>query len=445
MRQILQINTRDIGGGAEKWAWEMLKVCREKGVESHLVVREKRSTNPEVIEIPGARRKVPWARICWYLYNQIAPFENRLPAVKKARYLLHTLAGGWAEIEKQLGREVFDYPGSRQLLNLVPGRPDMIHAHNLHGWYFDLNYLARLSQQIPVGITLHDEWLLTGHCSYSFDCLRWEKGCGHCPYLDTYPAIARDGTAHTWKHKHQIYQKAHFFITTPSQWLMDRVKRSMLASFQSQIIPYGIDLSIYHPADRQAARAALDLPQDTTVLLFVANHLKTSQFKDFAILQQVIARLALQIPPKSKLMLLTLGNEASDVQPGHIPVRHLPYEPDPVNVARFYQAADIFLHPARVDNFPLTIMETMACGTPVIASAVGGIPEQIIHGKTGYLAPAGDAEAFANQIQDLITDHDKCKVMGDYAASEAARRFDLSRQTTAYLDWYQDIITNEHR
>jgi hypothetical protein len=60
-------------------------------------------------------------------------------------------------------------------------KPDIVHCHNLHGEYFDLHALDWLSARVPVVITMHDAWLLSGHCVHSLGCGRWETGCGKCP------------------------------------------------------------------------------------------------------------------------------------------------------------------------------------------------------------------------------------------------------------------------
>src|SRR3990172_6801419 len=84
------------------------------------------------------------------------------------------------------GREDFNFPGTAALLEL-PGRtPDALHLHNLHGGYFDLRALPALTARVPAVLSLHDAWLLSGHCAHSFDCGRWETGCGECPALWIY-------------------------------------------------------------------------------------------------------------------------------------------------------------------------------------------------------------------------------------------------------------------
>ena len=112
-------------------------------------------------------------------------------------------------------------------------------------------------------------------------------------------------------------------------------------------------------------------------------------------------------------------------------------------IARYYHAADVHVHAAKSDTFPNTVIEARACGTPTVATAVDGIPEQVEEGRTGFLVPAGDAAAMARRIVQLLVNDDLRAQMGVAAAETAARLFDLRVQVETYLDWYQQIIERQ--
>jgi len=141
-------------------------------------------------------------------------------------------------------------------------------------------------------------------------------------------------------------------------------------------------------------------------------------------------------------LCIALGETAPSEQIGDIEIRFVPYQKDPEQVARFYQAADIYIHPARAETFPTTIIEALACGTPVVASAVGGIPEQVAVGRTGFLVPVGDAGAMAERVLELLADEGLRLRMGREAAEDAARRFGVERMVGEYLEFYK-LILNE--
>jgi len=437
---ILQLSTHDLGGGAEKVAWNLFQTYRVRGHQSHLAVGHKRTDDVDVLEIPRLDQAPPWAHICWVLHGRLAPLENRVRGVWRLRYWLRLLAQGQPAWDRIRGREDFNYPGSRQLLQLELKKPEIIHAHNLHGGYFDLRFLPALSREIPMVMTLHDEWTYTGHCAHALDCERWRSGCGQCPDLTIYPAIERDATAWNWQRKQRIYRRSRLYVATPSQWLLDRVRQSILKPVEGRVIHNGVDLSVYHPADRHEVRAKLSLPLDAVILLFAAHGIK-SRFKDYETIRNAIAHLNLSDSALPRVLFLALGGqEAGSEKLGQVEVRTIPFQTDPLRVAQYFQAADIFLHAAHADTFPNTVLESLACGTPVIATAVGGIPEQIEEGETGFLVPPQDSVMMAQKIRYLLQDDALRQYMGLQAAAVAKRDFALERQADDYLRWYEEIL-----
>ena len=199
--RILQVNSHDIAGGASKIAWDLLAQYQARDYPAWLAVHYRFSDNPAVLQIPPTPpRPFLWTKLRYHLRRLM----GNLPGLRAVCDLLYQLPADNVELQKTNGREYFNYPGSRQLLKLPPKPPQIVHAHNLHGDYFDLRFLPELSQRTPTLLTLHDAWLLSGHCSHSFGCQRWQSGCGGCPRLDIYPAVVRDATAANWQFKRDL-------------------------------------------------------------------------------------------------------------------------------------------------------------------------------------------------------------------------------------------------
>jgi glycosyltransferase involved in cell wall biosynthesis len=449
--RILQVNTNEMSGGAQRVAWNLFRSYRSRGHGSWLAVGHRSGQDPDVLTIPHARGQSGWPRFWWSLHErcQLVDANGRL-----SRWL-QLLAEPQAIMDHYRGVENFRYPGAWRLFDMPPRVPDILNCHNLHGGYFDLRALSWLSHRLPTVITLHDAWLLSGHCAHSFDCERWRIGCGQCPDLTIYPAITRDATAFNWQRKLEIYQKSRLYITTPSHWLMEKVKQSMLALAvaESKVIPNGVDLTVYRPnVDRTAVRASLGLPQDGRILLFTANGIRANIWKDFRTLRSAISRVAVS-KPKQSLLFIALGENGTRERIGEAEISFVPYQSSPEAIARYYQAADIYIHAARADTFPNTVLEALACGTPVVATAVGGIPEQVktlaaggtslrSYGPdqaTGFLVPPGNADELARRIEELLEDEELRRRLSINAAADARQRFDLERQVDAYLGWYQAI------
>jgi glycosyltransferase involved in cell wall biosynthesis len=458
--RILQVSTADILGGAEKVAWDLFHACRAHGYGSWLAVGRKCSDDPDVLLVPNDDCRSRWARIGAATGNMLSPLAGRVRGVWRLRHGLYWIGQPRRWLEIQRGYEDFDYPSTWRLLTLPPKHPHIVHCHNLHGAYFDLRVLPWMSGRVSVILTLHDAWLLSGHCAHSFDCERWETGCGHCPDLTIYPPVRRDATAYNWRRKREIYTKSRFYVATPSRWLMQKVEHSMLAPavVEARVIPNGVDLSVFHPADRQAVRAALGIPQDAKVLLFTAIGVRRNIWKDYQTMRAAIAQVAEYLPTQG-VLFIALGEDAPGERIGQAELRFVPYQEDREDVARYYQAADVYVHATRADTFPITVLEALACGTPVVATAVGGIPEQIkglrisdfgfrnsdlneygMDEATGLLVPSGDAKAMATAIKRLLSDEVLRSHLGENAAQDACQRFDLRQQVYAYLQWYQAIM-----
>jgi glycosyltransferase involved in cell wall biosynthesis len=464
--RILQVSTSDIAGGAEKVAWNLFRSYRTLGYDSWLAVGTKRSEDPDVIAIPRFNDKNCWGRLWLGLETRLQPYEGNGRAVSRVRTLLRTIAQPRRELEARFGVEDFDYPGTHRLLHLARREPDIVHCHNLHGGYFDLRALPWLSRRAPLVFTLHDAWLLSGHCSHSFACERWKTGCGDCPDLAIYPAISRDATAHNWRRKRAIFRKSRVYVATPSRWLMGKVEQSILAPAieQARVIPYGVNLKVFRAAPKDDARAGLALPLDADIVLSTANGIRRNIFKDYQTMQDAIARVAATARERP-LIFLALGESGPPERIGQAEVRFIPYQRDAAAVARYYQAADVYLHGAKVDTFPNAVLEALACGTPVIGSAVGGIPEQVkaldaiggvsygvrlntcsLNQATGLLAPPGDAEAIAVGVKRLLADASLRARLAQNAVKDARERFDLQREVKNYVDWYEELLrTRGHR
>jgi glycosyltransferase involved in cell wall biosynthesis len=447
--RILQVSTMDWLGGAEKVAWELFRSYRLNGHSSWLAVGHKRSRDPDVMMIPTKGERT-------WTFDGAVPFERSKNANGAADLLTRALTKVGGAIEEYCGVEPFRYPGTWQLLSLSPHRPHIVHCHNLHNEFFDLRALPWLSNEVPLILTLHDMWLLTGHCSHSIDCERWKTGCGRCPDLSLFPAIRRDATRYNWWRKRRLYDRSRLRIATPSQWLMDKVHQSVLrdAVVESRVIPNGVDLSIFKPADKQMVRASLGIAADATVLVFAANGVRSNPWKDYAALRAAVVKVAAR--SHDNILLLAIGDPAASEFIGRAEIRFIPQQPDSQAMARYYQAADLYVHAARADTFPLTILEALACGLPVVATAVGGTPEQVraLRGfgsqtvsnacdadrATGILAPPRDPDALAAALDMLMRDARLRGQLAVNAARDARERFDFRRQVDGYLAWYRELL-----
>jgi len=320
---------------------------------------------------------------------------------------------------------------------------DLLDFHGIHGGFFNYLALPSLTAHKPAVVTLHDMWHLTGHCSASFDCDRWKIGCGQCPYPDAHPAVRRDSTRVEWKLKNWVYKRSHITIVAPSRWLTTFARQSMLGDLPIHQIPNGVDTEVYQPLDRGACRSLLGIPVGKRVLLFSAMRMTLSSFTGFLkggdLLIKALRSLPTSLKAETVLLLLGDGGEALADAVG-IPALNLGYVSSDRLKVIAYCAADLLVLPTRADNMPLALLESMACGTPLVSFRVGGVPELVRPGVTGYLAEPGDANDLANGIVQLLEDEALRKDMSQRCRAIALEEYPLELQVQRYLELYRQVL-----
>ena len=210
-----------------------------------------------------------------------------------------------------------------------------------------------------------------------------------------------------------------------------------------RVIPNGIDLSCFKPADKTSVRRSLNIPSESIVLLFAANGIKKNIYKNYNLLRKTLEILNDQ-QLSEKLHFVALGDIQESETLERIDLHFIPYQTEPAIVAKYYQAADIYLHAAKAEVWGLTVTEALACGIPVVATDVGGIKEQIINGKTGFLTSPTDPKDMADKIECLIEDPGKRNYMGIQAGKYAKTKFDVHRMVDDSISLYTEAINRQN-
>lgn len=345
---------------------------------------------------------------------------------------------GLREASRFLGlSQAPDLSGHRLIQHPAYQAADILHIHSFFV-FFSYLWLPRLTRHKPAILTLCDMWPYTGHCQYSYDCDRWKTGCGHCPYPDGYPAIQRDGTALEWKLKQWAFQRSNLVVVTKSRWATEQVQQSMLSHFPHHRIYNGVDTQIFYPRDRQSCRQSLGLPLDRNILLFSASNLNNPR-KGGDLLLQAIRELPQSVT--ANLLLLTLGHGGESLaQAVGIETVNLGYISDEQRLAHCYAAADLFLFPTRNELLGNVALESLACGTPVVAFKVGGVPDVVQHGLTGYLAEPENASDLCRGIQQLLTQPQLHQNMSRNGPERVKQDFSLEVAVQKYTNLYHSLL-----
>ncbi|MDT3698284.1 MAG: glycosyltransferase family 4 protein [Thermincola sp.] len=405
IQRILHVNTLDCVGGAAKAAFRLNNRLINAGYSSRILVDNVISDDPNV--------------------------EELLRDNSTKQKLLYTA-------QQELGWLDFFHLASHRIKDLdIFQQSDLIHLHNLHGGYFSPFALPELTALKPTVWTLHDMQAITGHCAHSFDCERWLTGCGSCPDLNIYPAISKDTSAFLWKTKKKIYAHSNLTIVCPSKWLKDKVERSILGDKDVRLIYNGIDNSVFKALDKHQARKELNLPLGKKILLFTAHEGTGNYWKGGDFVDKAYQRLQ----DRQDILFLNAGVISAAKGKGDSWV-NVPYITDEYTLAKYYSAADLFIYPSLADNCPLVVLESLSCGTPVVAFRTGGIPELVQHMKTGYLADYKNSSDFVHGIKLLLEDNELLSQMHIAAPMAVQQRFTLPKMAEDYITLYKEIIVN---
>jgi glycosyltransferase involved in cell wall biosynthesis len=189
--------------------------------------------------------------------------------------------------------------------------------------------------------------------------------------------------------------------------------------------------------------------------MFASNGIRANVWKDYRALNEAIRILGGDGKSRN-LILLAVGETAPSERVGSAEIRFIPFQKDPASLALYYRAADIYVHAARIESFGNVLLEARACGTPVVATAVGGIPEHVksldcmdavegvrVHSPgeaTGILTKAGSSEALAKGILFLLDHPETARKLGENAVRDVNERFQTSIQARRFLGWYREIL-----
>lgn len=308
--------------------------------------------------------------------------------------------------------------------------PDVINIHNIHGaikFGWSLGLVEVCLGHAPTVWTLHDMWSFTGRCAYSKQCQKFRTGCDeNCPSSDEYPSLQQESISDAWEQRRSLLGTSNLAAATPSSWLAEQARKGLWREYRVEIIPNGLPLDRYPILDRSTARAKLALNRTGPVVLVVAPDL-TDRRKGVELLIEALNEA--WCPP---LTLLTMGRGGIRGIGNNIIVRRLGYIADQHTKLLAYNSADAFIHPALSDNLPNVALEAIACGTPIIAFRIGGMPEIVREGKTGWLVEPTCANALANtidralrQIRDGLDLRESCRAMAEaeYSQDLQAKRY----------------------
>ncbi len=321
---------------------------------------------------------------------------------------------------------------------------DIIHLHWINHAFLDPENLAKLGQiNKPIVWTFHDSNAFTGGCHVRYNCLHYQQECGDCPVLQN-PG-PKDISHRTWLRKEKAYRDLNFSINAPSHWMADSVLKSKLLGTRPVLnIPNTLDTAVFTPISKKEARRSLGLSPDKFIMMSGFMPSRKDLHKGTPYLLEAIAIFVgdHRLNPEDVEMVIFGNREHPNPIETGVPTTFLGTISSEQRLALCYSAADVFIAPSLEDNLPYTIMESLACGTPVVTFTTGGIPDLVQHMYNGYLAEYRSADDLAAGI-GWVYKHVDRKSLGLNARKYVEDNFSEEVVARKHMELYARVI-NEH-
>jgi glycosyltransferase involved in cell wall biosynthesis len=275
---------------------------------------------------------------------------------------------------------------------------DIIHLHWVNKGFLSLKSIEKvLNSGKKIVWTLHDMWVMTGGCHHSRDCFGYIEDCNGCPQLKKGSKLSFN----ILKKKKTMFaiDSLNLHFTVPSNWMLERVQKSiMLKSFTTYKIPNLINTKIFNN-NHVSNRKALNISRDEFVIGFASANVNNKR-KGIDFLIESLSLINYSILNDSNIRLLIMGSKKDElIFPKNVQVIYTGSLNNEIQLAEFYNICDVFVSPTLEESFGLTVLESIACGTPVVAFNVGGIPDIIEHKTHGYLSKYLDSSDLAKGIE----------------------------------------------
>lgn len=400
--KILQINTVVNTGSTGRIAEEIGQAIQKIGWKSYIAYgRNSRPSMSDIIRIGN-------------------DWDNKLHAIETRLLDRHGLGSRRAT--------------KRFIEQIKKIQPDLIHLHNIHGYYLNypllFEYLASID--IPIVWTLHDCWSFTGHCSHFtlIKCEKWKTQCFKCPQLKSYPT----SLFYDRSHKNYSLKKYHFnniqnlTLVSVSDWLCCLSKQSFINASKKIVINNGIDLKTFQIKQNHLTIDKYKLHGKFVMIAAATAWSDSKGLSDYI-------RLSASLKEDEQLILVGLSEDQLKSLPKTI--LGLPRTESVGELVDLYNVADLCLNLSYQETFGLTTVEAMACGTPGIVYNATASPE-LITSETGLIVTTGDIESVLHAIREVKV---KGKQFYSQACRERAEKFySKEDRYQEYIDLYKSLV-----
>ena len=410
--KILIVNTSDIEGGAARATYRLHQTLLNSGVDSKMLVQSKSSDDYTVLATTTKIQKA---------INKLRPTFDSLPI----RF--------YKNRTKTLFSSSF-LPFSNIVDKINEINPDIVHLHWISGGMIKIEEIAHIKAHIIW--SLHDMWAFTGGCHYDEECKGYEKECGNCKVLGSNKQ--NDLSKKIFQRKQKTFtNKKDITIVGLSKWLNECSKTSSLLKEKNHInLPNPIDTDSFKPFDKNLSKELWNLPKDKKLVLFGAMGATSDPRKGFKELSMAIQKLDKNLNIEFVVFGSSKPQNAPDLG---FKTHYLGSLHDDVSLVTLYSAVDVMIVPSLQENLSNAIMESLSCGTPVVAFDIGGNSDMCEHKVNGYLAKPFESEDLACGIEWVLTSSNYDELCVN-AREKVMREFDSKIVAKKYIELYNEVL-----
>lgn len=405
--RILHLTTQD-NGGAGRAAVRLHKALLDSNIDSQMIVQTKTTDLPTIHTLTQTKAD-----------KFLSPFRM---AIDQLPILLY----------KNKTKDIFSstfFPSNTKLLKKIKEiNPDIIHLHWINSGFINIFDLQKINK--PIIWSLHDANPYTGGCHVvESDCQFFKTYCHLCPFLQS--NFKYDLSFLNFRRKQKAYKNLNLTINGLSQWIANNAKESTLFG-KKQIInlPNTIDSNTFYPIQQHTARNLLQIKHKKYILGFGAISATQIYRKGYLQLKEALEKL----PNKNDYLLVVFGSSQGE-KIADMETCFLGHIYDDITLTLLYSAIDLFITPSLAENLSNTIMESLSCGTPVVAFDIGGNSDMITHKQNGYLAKNTQelSEGIIWSLQNL-------HFLQQNARQTILQDFDYKVVAPKYIEQYRKMV-----
>ena len=412
--QVLLINRSDTEGGAAKATFRLHQgLLKYREIQPTYLVGIKKSDETSIVTLNRKFIEIHAKAINYFDKLLLKPYKTK-----------DTFSINW------IPTRIHNYINKRNI--------DLVHIHWIGHGFMKIESLKKIN--VPIVWTLHDMWPFTGGCHTANDCIKYKRYCGACPLLNS--NRKNDFSKRIFGRKIRSYSKINnLTVVALSKWLEGCARNSFLfKNLRIVHLPNGIDTNVYKPIDKMIARKILNIPIDRKIILYGAINAISDKNKGFNYLLSSLRNIN-----NDNLYLTVFGSAEPPKKNRHSGKTHYFGKiNDDFTLALIYSAADLTVVPSLQENLSCVIMESLSCGTPVVAFDVGGNPDLIDNKINGYLAKRNDIFDLAKGIQWILDDEKRYQKMSTNARKKVLDKYDINFVSKEYINLYKEILKSKY-